>query len=145
MIPYTHLSDDELLAQCDVETFCSSGPGGQNVNRRETAVRLRHRPTGLIVTCQQERSQFKNRDLAWKVLKSRLYQLELERRSDERRAIEDTKKEIAWGSQIRSYVLQPYKMVKDHRTNEEVGNADAVLDGRLEPFIKAALKARIGP
>jgi peptide chain release factor 2 len=134
------------IADKDVrmDIYRSGGAGGQNVNKVSTAVRITHFPSGLVVTCQNERSQLQNRETAWKILKSRLYQLELETRAKERRALEDSKKEIAWGSQIRSYVLQPYRMVKDHRTGVEVGDADSVLDGRLDPFIKATLMARFG-
>ncbi len=122
-----------------IDRYCSSGPGGQGVNTTYSAVRVVHEPTGIIVTCQNERSQIKNLASAMKVLKARLYQLELEKREEELEKLKGPKKDISWGNQIRSYVLQPYRMVKDTRTGHEVGNADAVLDGDLDGFIEAFL------
>ena len=122
-----------------VDTYRASGAGGQHINKTDSAIRITHLPSGIVVACQNERSQHKNRSTAMKQLKARLYELELEKKEDEASAIAGDKKEIAWGSQIRSYVLHPYRMVKDHRTGYEVGNADAVLDGQLEKFIEAYL------
>ncbi len=126
-----------------VDTYRSSGAGGQHVNRTDSAVRLTHLPTGVVVTCQNERSQIKNRATAMKVLRSRLYDLEMKKREAEKAAVEDQKKDIGFGSQIRSYVLHPYRMVKDHRTKTEVGDTDKVLDGMLAPFIEAFLRASL--
>lgn len=122
-----------------VDTFRSSGAGGQHVNRTDSAVRLTHFPTGIVVSCQNERSQIKNRSTAMKVLKARIYDLELKKRAEEQAKREGEKKEIGWGSQIRSYVLHPYRMVKDHRTGVEIGDTDRVLDGGIDPFIDACL------
>jgi peptide chain release factor 2 len=126
-----------------IDVFRASGAGGQHVNRTESAVRMTHLPTGIVVQCQNERSQHKNRAAAMKVLKSRLYDLELRKRKAEQDKREGEKMDIAWGSQIRSYVLQPYRMVKDHRTGESVGDADAVLDGKIDPFLEAFLKGKM--
>lgn len=122
-----------------IDTFRSSGAGGQKVNKTDSAVRLTHLPSGIVVACQNERSQHRNKDTAMKILKARLYERELEKKNAERDKIEDSKMGINFGSQIRSYVLQPYRMVKDHRTDFEMGDAMRVLDGDLDPFIKAYL------
>jgi peptide chain release factor 2 len=126
-----------------IDVFRASGAGGQHVNRTESAVRMTHLPTGIVVQCQNERSQHKNRATAMKILKARLYDLEMKRRREEQAKREGQKMEIAWGSQIRSYVLQPYRLVKDHRTGESVGDADAVLDGAIDPFLHAFLAGKI--
>lgn len=122
-----------------VDTYRSSGAGGQHVNKTDSAVRFTHLPTGIVVACQNERSQHKNRSMAMKILRARLYELEMEKKKEKMDDLHKTKKDIAWGSQIRSYVLHPYRLVKDHRTGVEVGNTDAVLDGNLDSFIEAYL------
>jgi peptide chain release factor 2 len=125
-----------------IDIFRSSGAGGQHVNKTSSAIRITHMPTGIVVQCQQERSQHKNKDMAMSVLKSRLYQLEKQKQDDKMQEIHDSKEEIAWGSQIRSYVLHPYQLIKDHRTNLETGNTAAVLDGAIDPFIEGVLLSR---
>jgi len=125
-----------------VDTYRSGGKGGQHVNTTDSAVRMTHIPTGIVVQCQNERSQHKNRDKAMKMMRSRLYEYELEKKQAASKKLEDTKLDINFGSQIRSYVLQPYRMAKDHRTKVEVGDVDKVLDGYLEPFLKGYLLAK---
>ena len=126
-----------------IDVYRSGGKGGQGVNTTDSAVRITHNPTGIVVVCQQERSQIKNKDIAMKILKSRIYERHMEDEAKKQAAVEDSKKDIAWGSQIRSYVLHPYKMVKDHRTGFVVGTAEKTLDGELDGFIKAYLTCRL--
>ena len=139
--------DDKIEVVIDVkdlrvDTYRSAGKGGQHVNTTDSAVRITHLPTGFVVQCQNERSQHKNKDVCMKVLRARLFEMELEKKKAETQSIEDSKLDIAWGSQIRSYVLQPYRLAKDHRTKVEVGDVDRVLDGDLDKFIKACLQTR---
>jgi peptide chain release factor 2 len=144
---YPEVDDDVEIEIEDkdlrIDTFRASGAGGQHVNKTESAVRITHLPTNIVVSCQNERSQMKNRATAMKMLRARLYDREMQRRADEQAEREGQKMEIAWGSQIRSYVLHPYRMVKDHRTDTEVGDADRVLDGDLDPFVEAWLRGRM--
>jgi len=131
-------------SDCRIDTYRASGAGGQHVNTTDSAVRITHLPTGIVVACQQERSQHKNRASAWNMLKARLYERELQMREEKANAERSSKTEIGWGHQIRSYVLQPYQMVKDIRTGVESGNPAGVLDGDIDRFIEAALSVRMG-
>lgn len=126
-----------------IDTYRASGAGGQHVNKTDSAVRITHIPTGIVVQCQNERSQHKNKNQAMKILKARLYQAELEKEKEKNKGLEEQKKDIGWGSQIRSYVFHPYNMVKDHRTKKESGNTQAVMDGNLNSFIRAFLLSNI--
>jgi len=136
--------DDSIKVEVDdkdlrVDTYRASGAGGQHVNKTDSAIRLTHLPTGVVVQCQNERSQHRNKETAMKMLMAQLYELEKQKNAERQEGLSGDKKGISWGSQIRSYVLQPYRLIKDHRTDHETGNVDAVLDGNLDPFIKAYL------
>ena len=142
---YVYPSIDETI-QIDInpndlriDTYRASGAGGQHVNKTDSAVRITHMPTGIVAQCQNERSQHKNKNQAMKMLKARLYQLEIDKEKEKQKDLEDKKKDIAWGSQIRSYVFHPYNLVKDHRTKEETGNIQSIMDGDIDIFIKAYL------
>lgn len=143
---YPEIEDDVEVeinpAEIKIDVYRSSGPGGQGVNTTDSAVRLTHEPSGIVITCQNERSQLRNREIAMRILKARLYDLRMMEKEEERRKVETEKKEIAWGSQIRSYVLHPYQMVKDHRTDMETGKVDDFLDGNIDEFIEAYLRMK---
>jgi len=130
------VNDDDIR----IDTYRSSGAGGQHINKTSSAIRITHIPTGIVVQCQNERSQFQNKDKAMQMLKAKLYMLKKQEEEEKRSGIRGEVKDIGWGNQIRSYVMQPYTMVKDHRTNEEIGNVNSVMDGNIDPFINAYLK-----
>lgn len=136
---YPDVEDDTAIeineTDLRIDTYRSSGAGGQHVNKTDSAVRITHIPTGIVVQCQNERSQHKNRGMAMKILKARLYELQLKEKNEKMNEVNASKKDIAWGSQIRSYVMHPYRLVKDHRTGLEIGNVDAVMDGEIDKFI----------
>ena len=141
--------DDEIRidineADCRVDTYRASGAGGQHINKTDSAVRITHIPTGIVVQCQNQRSQFQNRDAAWKMLRARLYELELKKREAEAEGRREAMGDNGWGYQIRSYVLQPYKLIKDLRTGAENTDAKAVLDGDIDMFLEAALADKVG-
>jgi peptide chain release factor 2 len=146
---YVYPSVDETIeidinpSDIRIDTYRASGAGGQHVNKTDSAVRITHLPTGLVAQCQNERSQHKNKNQAMKLLKARLYQLEIEKEKEKQKDLENQKKDIAWGSQIRSYVFHPYNLVKDHRTKKETGNIQSIMDGDLDSFIRSFLLTRI--
>ena len=142
--------DNEIVLEIEdkdlrIDVFRASGAGGQHVNKTSSAVRITHMPSGIVVQCQQEKSQHRNKDLAMKVLRARLYQREKRKQDEKIQEIHDSKDDIAWGSQIRSYVLHPYQMVKDHRIDMDIGNVTSVLDGGIDPFIEGVLLAHRNP
>ena len=139
--------DTDIMIQIDekdlrIDTYRASGPGGQHVNKTNSAVRITHLPTGTVTQCQNEKSQHRNKEMAMKVLRSKLYEIEKKKLEQKKHEMHQTQKDIAWGSQIRSYVFNPYRMVKDHRTNVEVGNVEAVMDGNIDAFIDAYLRMK---
>ncbi len=146
---YVYPSVDETIeieinpSEIRIDTYRASGAGGQHVNKTDSAVRITHLPSGLVAQCQNERSQHKNKNQAMKLLKARLYQLEIEKEKEKQKSLENQKKDIAWGSQIRSYVFHPYNLVKDHRTKKETGNIQSIMDGDLDGFIRSFLLTRI--
>jgi len=144
---YPEIDDSIVIeineSECRVDTYRASGAGGQHINKTDSAVRITHEPTGIVVQCQNDRSQHKNRSQAWDMLRARLYEKELQEREAAAQAQADSKSDIGWGHQIRSYVLQPYQMVKDLRTGLETSDTSGVLDGKLDPFMAAALSARV--
>jgi len=145
VIPEVNTEIDIKIEEKDlrIDTFRASGPGGQHVNKTSSAIRITHLPTNIVVQCQNERSQFKNKDMAMKVLKARLYEVEKNKLDQKKQEVHQNQKDIAWGSQIRSYVFNPYRLVKDHRTNEEVGNLEKVMDGGIDVFIDSFLRMNI--
>lgn len=148
-VSVTPVIDDDIEIKVEdkdlrVDVFRAQGAGGQHVNKTESAVRFTHLPTGIVVACQSERSQIQNREHAMKLLKAKLYDLEMQKRDAEKQAREDAKTEIGWGHQIRSYVLHPYQMIKDLRTGEQTSDSQGVLDGDLDPFLQASLSSKLG-
>jgi len=137
----THIEIDIDEKDIRIDTFRASGPGGQHVNKTSSAVRITHIPTGIVVQCQNQKSQHRNKEMAFKVLRARLYELEKRKQEQKKQEIHRSQKEIAWGSQIRSYIFNPYRLVKDHRTSVEVGNLERVMDGDIDIFINGYLRS----